>query len=76
MNNEKQDQKKSTYNYESQKKYNAKNTVISLKFIHSENDFLKQIENASNILGMSRQAFIKQAIREKLEHDDFLNDEK
>lgn len=64
--------KKSTYNYESQKKYNKKNTVVSLKFIHSENDFLQDIENACKSLEISRQSYIKIAIREKLERDGFI----
>ncbi len=64
--------KKSTYNYESQKKYNAKNSFINLKFIQSENDFLEQIEKACVTLEMSKQGFIKMAIREKLERDGFI----
>ena len=64
--------KKSTYNYESQKKYNEKNVVITMKFIHSEKEFLQSIEKACNSLGVSRQAYIKTAIREKLERDGFL----
>ena len=61
--------RKSTYNYESQKKYNEKNVVITMKFIHSEKDFLQSIEKACDSLGMSKQGFIKMAIREKLERD-------
>ena len=61
------DEKKSTYNYEAQKKYNEKNVVITLKFIHSEKEFLQSIENACEDLGISRQAFIKAALMEKLE---------
>lgn len=66
MNDEK-NEKKSTYNYQAQKKYNEKNTIVSLKFIHSENEFLQDIEKACKSLGISRQNFIKTAIREKLE---------
>ena len=62
-----ENEKKSTYNYEAQKKYNAKNSYINLKFIQSESDFFEQIEKACNILGTSKQGFIKTAIREKLE---------
>ena len=59
--------KATTYNYESQKKYNEKSTHIGLKFIHKEKDFYDEIEKACNVLGVSKQAFIKMAIREKLD---------
>lgn len=71
MNDEK-NEKKSTYNYQAQKKYNEKNAIITMKFIHSEKEFLQSIEKACNSLGVSRQAYIKMAIREKLERDRFL----
>ena len=61
-------EKKSTYNYEAQKKYNEKNVVISLKFIHSEKSFLDSIEKACHNTGMSRQKYIKDAIKEKLKN--------
>ena len=64
--------KKSTYNYEAQKKYNAKNNFVNLKFVQTENDFFECIENACLTLGMSKQGFIKAAIREKLERDGYL----
>ena len=67
-------EKKSTYNYEAQKKYNEKNVVISLKFIHSEKSFLDSIEKACHNTGMSRQKYIKDAIKEKLKKDGFLSE--
>lgn len=70
---ENENRKKNTYNYESQKKYNEKNVVITMKFIHSEKEFLQCLESACNSLEISRQAYIKTAIREKLERDGFLN---
>lgn len=66
MNDEK-NEKKSTYNYDAQKKYNSKSMHIGLKFIESEKEFYIQIETACNILNCSKQNFIKTAIREKLE---------
>ena len=72
MSDENRTGKKSTYNYEAQKKYNEKNVIVSLKFLQSEKEFLQSIEKACNILKVSRQAFIKTAIREKLERDGFL----
>ena len=67
-------EKKSTYNYEAQKKYNEKNVVISLKFIHSEKSFLDSIEKACHNTGMSRQKYIKDAIMEKLKRDGYMPD--
>ena len=64
--------KKSTYNYEAQKKYNENSKIIGLKFIGKEKDFYDTIGNACDTLGMSKQGYIKQAIREKLERDGFL----
>lgn len=66
-------EKKSTYNYESQKKYNENSKIIGLKFIGKEKPFYDEIEKACNSLGMSKQGFIKTAIREKLERDGFIN---
>ena len=65
-------EKKSTYNYEAQKKYNEKNVVISLKFIHSEKSFLDSIEKACHNTGISRQKYIKDAIMEKLKRDGYI----
>lgn len=59
--------KKSTYNYESQKRYNSKSMHIGLKFIESEKEFYNEIETACDVLNCSKQNFIKTAIREKLE---------
>ena len=59
--------KATTYNYESQKKYNEKSIHIGLKFIHKEKGFYDEIEKACSGLGISKQAFIKLAIREKLD---------
>lgn len=64
--------KKSTYNYEAQKKYNAKNKFVNLKFVQSENEFFDTIEKACATLGMSKQGFIKTAIHEKWKRDGFL----
>ena len=66
-------EKKSTYNYEAQKKYNEKNVVISLKFIHSEKSFLESIEKACHNTGMSRQKYIKDAIAEKLIREGYID---
>ncbi|MBQ8246904.1 MAG: hypothetical protein IJZ42_07205 [Lachnospiraceae bacterium] len=65
-------EKKSTYNYESQKKYNENSKIISLKFIGKEKPFYDEIEKACVTLEMSKQGFIKMAIREKLERDGFI----
>lgn len=60
-------EKKSTYNYEAQKRYNSKSMHIGLKFIESEKEFYNQIETACSSLNCSKQNFIKTAIKEKLE---------
>lgn len=65
-------EKKSTYNYEAQKKYNENSKHIGLKFVASEIDFYNQIENICNEKGISKQAYIKSAIREKLMKDGYL----
>ena len=65
-------EKRSTYNYEAQKKYNEKSKHIGLKFIASEIDFYNQIEKVCNENGISKQKYIKVAIAEKLERDGFL----
>ena len=68
MNDEKlRTEKKSTYSYDAQKKYNSKSMHIGLKFIESEKEFYNQIETVCKILNCSKQNFIKTAIREKLE---------
>ena len=67
-------EKKSTYNYEAQKKYNEKSKHIGLKFIESEIDFYNQIEKVCNEKGVSKQKYIKDAIKEKLRKDGFLSE--
>ena len=67
-------EKKSTYNYEAQKRYNKKSKHIGLKFIESEIDFYNQIEKACNENGVSKQKYIKDAIVEKLKRDGFLSE--
>ena len=67
-------EKKSTYNYEAQKRYNEKSKHIGLKFIESEVAFYNQIETACNKKGISKQKYIKDAIMEKLERDGFLSE--
>ena len=67
-------EKKSTYNYEAQKKYNGKSKHIGLKFIASEIEFYNQIETACNGKGISKQKYIKDAIMEKLKRDGFLSE--
>ena len=67
-------EKKSTYNYEAQKKYNEKSKHIGLKFIESEIDFYNQIERVCNEKGVSKQKYIKDAIMEKLKRDGFLSE--
>ena len=62
-------EKKSTYNYEAQKKYNEKSKHIGLKFIESEIDFYNRIENVCNEKGISKQKYIKVAIVDKLKRD-------
>ena len=59
--------KKSTYNYDAQKRYNSKSMHIGLKFIESEKEFYNKIETACDNLNCSKQNFIKTAIREKLD---------
>lgn len=65
-------EKKSTYNYEAQKRYNSKSMHIGLKFIESEKEFYNQIETACNQSGISKQKYIKTAIVEKLQRDGFV----
>lgn len=67
-------EKKSTYNYKAQKKYNENSKHIGLKFIASEIDFYNQIEKVCNEMNCSKQAYIKSAIREKLVHDGYLSE--
>ena len=67
-------EKKNTYNYEAQKKYNEKSKHIGLKFIESEIEFYNQIEKVCNEKGVSKQKYIKDAIMEKLERDGFLSE--
>ena len=67
-------EKKSTYNYEAQKKYNENSKHIGLKFIENEIDFYNQIETACNEKNMSKQKYIKVAIMEKLKRDGFLSE--
>ena len=66
-------EKKSTYNYEAQKRYNEKSRHIGLKFIASEIDFYNQIEKACNEKNMSKQKYIKDAIMEKLKRDGYID---
>ena len=66
--------KKSTYNYEAQKRYNERSRHIGLKFIESEIDFYNQIEKVCNEKGISKQKYIKEAIMEKLKRDGFLSE--
>ena len=63
--------KKSTYNYEAQKKYNANSIHIGLKFIASEKETVEKINYACNKMNVSKQKFIKDAIIEKLEREGF-----
>ena len=67
-------EKKSTYNYEAQKKYNEKSKHIGLKFVESEIEFYNQIDTACNEKNMSKQKYIKVAIMEKLKRDGFLSE--
>ena len=67
-------EKKSTYNYEAQKRYNEKSKHIGLKFIGNEIDFYNQIETVCNEKGISKQKYIKIAIVEKLKRDGFLSE--
>ena len=67
-------EKKSTYNYEAQKRYNEKSRHIGLKFIESEIEFYNQIEKVCNEKNMSKQKYIKDAIMEKLEREEFLSE--
>ena len=67
-------EKKSTYNYEAQKRYNEKSKHIGLKFIASEIEFYNQIEKACNVNRVSKQKYIKDAIEEKLKRDGFLSE--
>ena len=67
-------EKKSTYNYEAQKRYNEKSKHIGLKFIESEIDFYNQIEKVCIEKGISKQKYINDAITEKLKRDGFLSE--
>ena len=67
-------EKKSTYNYEAQKKYNEKSKHIGLKFIENEIEFYNRIETACTEKGISKQKYIKDAIMEKLKRDGFLSE--
>ena len=67
-------EKKNTYNYEAQKRYNENSKHIGLKFIASEIDFYNQIEKVCNTIGCSKQNYIKTAIREKLVKDGYLSE--
>lgn len=66
------DNKKSTYNYEAQKRYNAKSMHIGLKFVEGEKDFYDQINMVCSDKNCSKQNYIKTAIREKLERDGYI----
>ena len=66
-------EKKSTYNYEAQKKYNEKSKHIGLKFIENEIEFYNQIEKVCNEKGVSKQKYIKDAIEEKLKKDGYID---
>ena len=68
-------EKKSTYNYEAQKRYNENSKHIGLKFIASEIEFYNQIEKVCNEKGISKQKYIKDAIAEKLKRDGYMPDD-
>ena len=65
------DNSKSTYIAKNQKKYNEKCKYYHIKYSLNELEQAERLENAIASSGMSANAFIKYAIREKLEHDGF-----
>ena len=66
---------KSTYYAGSQKKYNDKCKIFAIKYTLCELDDAEKLDRAIASSGMSANAFIKSAIREKLEHDGFWDSE-
>ena len=68
----KTDKKKKTYFADRQKRYGDKCKVYHVKYIPTEFDSMEAIEKALSVSGMSANAWIKLAIREKLERDGFM----
>ena len=66
------DNSKSTYIAKNQKKYNEKCKYYHIKYSLGELDDAEKLDSAISSSGMSANAFIKSAIREKLERDGFL----
>lgn len=67
-----ENKKKKTYFANSQKRYADKCKVYHVKYIPTEFDSMEAIEKALSVSGMSANAWIKLAIREKLERDGFM----
>jgi hypothetical protein len=61
-----------SYNAKADKKYNAKSQSIGIKFTPNESAFHDAIIKYCLDNGMSKQAFVKNAIREKLEWNGYL----
>lgn len=64
----------SYYNAKNQKEYNEKNAIFSVKYIGtSESELIVKIENAIESSGLSKQAWIKSAIIEKLQREGYFD---
>ena len=63
------EKKRKTYFAESQRKYGEKCKKYAVKYIPTEMDKVKEIEKELEKCGMSANAWIKQAIDEKLLRD-------
>ena len=58
-----------SYNQIAQKKYNEKCKRYTIKYTPDELEIIPQIEKALQESGMTANAWMKQAIKEKLERD-------
>jgi len=67
MSDNKENIKKSTYYAESQKKYNQKTKLFAVKYTLQELGIVGEIEKAISESGKTANAWIKEAICEKLE---------
>lgn len=67
MSDNKENSKKSTYYAESQKKYNQKTKLFAVKYTLQELEIVGKIEKAIEESGKTANAWIKEAIKEKLE---------
>ena len=61
-----------SYDPKADKKYNAKSNYVSVKFTPKETFFYDTIEKYCDDNSITKQAFTKNAIVEKLEKDGYL----